>query len=290
MDNEMERRLERINRQLAGEEFAAVHRNLYNNRDGVILKGDGRSCSPIIYFDNQIWRGTDQEIVDYMKMLYRVHGEDKDVEEIQTKEYILGHVLPGVARGDIIPELEKAGVSFVSMMDMAVYFYVPLKEALQNDDTLSSFKVLDDLLKVAGISLDELCHAAKDNAAQECVIKSLPAVLKEFFGTGYEEDAGEPLILLVSNCWNVNGAGLIYSEKVLEKIGDMLGPRFFIFPSSIHELICLPASTLDPEECLNLVVQINADHVHPEDRLTDSVYIWDNESLVCHTYKKNCQE
>ena len=114
MDNEMERRLERINRQLAGEEFAAVHRNLYNNRDGVILKGDGRSCSPIIYFDNQIWRGTDQEIVDYMKMLYRVHGEDKDVEEIQTKEYILGHVLPGVARGDIIPELEKAGVSFVS--------------------------------------------------------------------------------------------------------------------------------------------------------------------------------
>lgn len=289
MENEIKTRLKGINNLLAGQGFTAVYQGIFKNnrnRDGVVLKGEGCNCSPVIYFDDRVWQGTDQEIADYMKIFFFKYGGDRDVEELQTKEYILGHVLPRVVSQDGIPELEQGGVAYVPLMDMAVYFYVPLKEALQDDDMLSSFCVLDCMLQLAGIGLDELCRAAKDNMAGECVVDSLPAVLGKLIGQECGEDAGSPVMLLVSNRWNIHGAGAIYSEKMLEKIAGMLGSRYFILPSSIHELICVPASGLDLEECTDMVAGINALHVRPDERLTDSVYIWDNGDLECHPHKE----
>lgn len=289
MENEIKTRLKGINNLLAGQGFAAVYQSIFKNdrnRDAVVLKGDGCSCSPVLYFDDQVWRGTDQEIADYMKMFFCKYREDRDIGELQTKEYILGHVLPRVVSGDSMVGLEQGGVAYVPLMDMAVYFYVPLREALRDDDTLSSFNVLDSMLQMAGIGLDELCRAAKDNMAGECVVDSLPAVLGKLTGQECGEDAGSPLMLLVSNRWNIHGAGAIYSEKMLEKIAGILGSRFFIFPSSIHELVCVPASGLDLEECVNMVAEINALHVRPDERLTDSVYIWDNGDLDCYPHKE----
>lgn len=287
MESEIKTRLNGINKLLEGQGFTAVYQSLFKNnrnRDGVALKGEGCNCSPVIYFDDRVWQGTDREIADYMKMFFCEYGRNRDTGEL-TREYILGHVLPRVVSGDSIPELEQGGVAYVPLMDMAVYFYVPLGEALQDEDTLSSFSLMDSMLQAAGIGLDELCRAAKDNVPGECVVSSLPAVLEELLGQeGGKEDAGL-VMLLLSNRWNVNGAGAIYSEAMLEKIAGMLGSRFFIFPSSIHELICVPASGLDLDECADMVAEINALHVHPDERLTDSVYVWDKGRLECYPHK-----
>lgn len=62
--------------------------------------------------------------------------------------------------------------------------------------------------------------------------------------------------------------------KVLLKIGEELGEKYVILPSSVHECICVP---FESEGSLSsfgqMVREINQSQVLPEDRLTDSVYL-----------------
>lgn len=290
MENEIITRLKGINRLLEGQGFTAVYKSIFKNnrnRDAVVLKAEKDSCSPVIYFDDRVWMGTDREIAGYLKKFFQEYGGDRDVEELQSKEYILDHVLTRVVSKDSIPELEQGGVAYVPLMDMAVYFYVPLKEALEEDATLSSFNILDDMLQQAGIRVEELYQAAKDNAGQECRICPIENMLMGYLGIPVPEEMGSDCLkmLVVTNRWGILGSGLVASEKAMEKVAGMLGSRFLILPSSIHELICIPAVQETVSDCADLVAQINADHVRPDERLTDSVYIWGNGNLECHPHK-----
>ncbi len=290
MENEIKTRLKGINKLLEGQGFTAVYKSIFKNnrnRDAVVLKAEEDSCCPVIYFDDRVWKGTDQEIAGYLKKFFQEYGGDRDVEELQSKEYILEHVLPRVVRDDSIPGLERGGVAYVPLMDMAVYFYVPLREALEEDATLSSFNILDDMLKQAGIGLDELYQAAKDNAGQECRICPIENMIMGFLGLPVPEglDPDRPKILVVTNRWGVLGSGMVASSSVMEKVAGMLGDRFLILPSSIHELICVPAAQETVSCCADMVAQINAEHVHPDEQLTDSVYVWDKGDLECCPHK-----
>lgn len=54
----------------------------------------------------------------------------------------------------------------------------------------------------------------------------------------------------------------------------------FILPSSLHEIIVLKERDgMVPTDLLELVKQVNATEVRPDDKLTDSVYKFDAEGL-----------
>ena len=60
-------------------------------------------------------------------------------------------------------------------------------------------------------------------------------------------------------------------KMIHEKMGD-----YYILPSSIHEVLIVPATCgLDRDELKEMVCTVNRDQVAPEDQLSDEVYFYD---------------
>lgn len=81
---------------------------------------------------------------------------------------------------------------------------------------------------------------------------------------------------VLTNTARINGAAVILYETVSERLRECFGEHFqnglWVIPSSIHEVLLLPA-TKEGEEALNRMVQeVNKTQVVPEEVLSDHVY------------------
>lgn len=82
-----------------------------------------------------------------------------------------------------------------------------------------------------------------------------------------------------------NGASALFYPNMIEQIREQLGDDFYALPSSVHEMIILPAKTAesmgDIHELMELVREINqTDVVKPEDVLADSAYHVDDQGFT----------
>ena len=126
-----------------------------------------------------------------------------------------------------------------------------------------------------GSYIAEDLNAAIRNMEQLALIGSMFEVLD---GGGSSVDDwyynGEPMTVLTIKDLT-NGAGVIFCNAVLQKIYAKIG-KFYILPSSIHEVIIVPISCgMDRNELEEMVKVVNRDEVAPADRLSDRVYLYD---------------
>ena len=70
---------------------------------------------------------------------------------------------------------------------------------------------------------------------------------------------------------------MLFPDEI-KKLAMQLGSDLYILPSSVHEIIALPAVMGDPAELARLVKEVNRDCVCPEERLSDHVYRYCLES------------
>ena len=59
-----------------------------------------------------------------------------------------------------------------------------------------------------------------------------------------------------------------------------LNDDLYIMPSSIHELICIPAAGVNPGDLRTIVREINSTQVAVEDVLSNNVYLYRKETGV----------
>ena len=136
------------------------------------------------------------------------------------------------------------------------------------------------LLETVGMSKDELGFFAAVNVKKNLVMLPVNDAIRElnpFADYEFKED----LFTVVTNKKKCFGAGILAFGSVgFNYISDQLKlNKFFVVPSSIHEVLVLPyVDYISPEYILGLVKAINANGVRPEDRLTDNVYIYDRET------------
>ena len=72
-----------------------------------------------------------------------------------------------------------------------------------------------------------------------------------------------------------NAAALLFDDEVMKRVGERLGCDFYILPSSLHEVLILPATDeVDTEYLSSMVKEINRNEVQPQDRLSDHVQIY----------------
>ena len=65
-------------------------------------------------------------------------------------------------------------------------------------------------------------------------------------------------------------------DGVLDKIGDLMDSNFYVLPSSIHEVLIVPDNgNMQTKELENMVREVNASQVLPEDLLSDKVQYYD---------------
>lgn len=139
--------------------------------------------------------------------------------------------------------------------------------------------VSNHMLEDYGIDREELFADAFDSS-----MKLLPLQL------GYVRDmveGGETCgddnpfskLLIVSNDKGFRGAACLFYPGTAEKIACEMEGSFYVLPSSIHEVLIIPASPPSDVEDLELMVmEANLLHVPPEERLSDNVYLYDVSS------------
>ena len=92
-----------------------------------------------------------------------------------------------------------------------------------------------------------------------------------------DEDGRIPMYVL-SNKEKTMGAACILYDSILTLIGERLQDDFYILPSSIHECIVVPMNiTTTKKELQEMVREINATQVIPEEVLSDEVYTYTRE-------------
>ena len=70
---------------------------------------------------------------------------------------------------------------------------------------------------------------------------------------------------------------MLYKEK-LKKISERLKSNLYILPSSVHEVILIPADDMiDPMVLKDMVYQVNRTQLKTEEILSDSVYFFSYE-------------
>ncbi len=194
------------------------------------------------------------------------------------KDHILQNVLPRLAPKERISEYRKKEIVTEDFMDLALSFYVPI-ELDDPSDSMVSFQVTKQVLKLSGITLEELKENSIINIENKSQIKTMGDMLREM---GYEEESADSAQMLVISTKNKHqGAALLFCPNVLREVYCILG-SFIALPSSIHELICIPNNeTVEKDYLTSMVRQINTDIVEPSDRLSDNIYVFENDGLSC---------
>ena len=107
------------------------------------------------------------------------------------------------------------------------------------------------------------------------------AKMSELLGLGHQDDM--KMYVLTNPQQNV-GSGLITNNKILRHILDTVGEDIYVLPSSIHELIIIPASFSDDEKYLTeMVHDINQSMVEPQERLSNDIYRVDYTTMKFRT-------
>lgn len=274
-------RMEQINQQLRKEGLEVVlQENFKNNqvRQGLAVRSPEFNCTPVLYQEEDFWDQSDEEIINYLKQEFQEHSFNMKTKDFLNKKFIRSRVLPKMFSDSNIPAMQEKGIEFLHVLDMAVCFYIPIQEDLQGQ---ASVTVTKAVLNELDLPLEEVVMAAKENAARDCCIDPMADLIKESgVDVGKLEMDKTPSMLVVSNHTRIHGAGMIFSEKVLQKVSAFLGNQFAVLPSSVHECICLPyESKNDLIAFQTMVCEVNATQVSLQDKLTDSVYYYRNNKL-----------
>lgn len=87
-----------------------------------------------------------------------------------------------------------------------------------------------------------------------------------------------PMMYVLTNEQKLFGAASILYEGVLKELSDKVGGSMAILPSSVHEVIAVPVSDrADAASLEEMVQEINATQVQPEEVLSDRVYYYDHK-------------
>ena len=119
--------------------------------------------------------------------------------------------------------------------------------------------------------------AAVRNTEKSAVIGTMFDILN---GGGCPVDQWEPggsedMPTILTTRDQINGAGVLFCDSVLQKIWDKVGD-FYVLPSSIHEVLIVPVSDgIDRDYLEEMVRTINATEVAAEDQLADKVFLFD---------------
>lgn len=219
-----------------------------------------------IYHHNCVVSGFQVErFRDYQQMksqiVYRIVNYDKNIENLKDSPYI-------------------------QFMDLAIVVYV---EFPVDGITSGAVLVKNEHLELWGVTKEEVLKQAAENTPKlmQPQIKKMEDTIRELFAIGEGEETKEfeifmnemrenemriPMYVL-TNQKNLYGAACMLYEGVLEMFSQELGEDVYILPSSVHEVILVPASIAFPvKELKEMVKEINETQIPKEEVLSETIY------------------
>ena len=283
-----------------GEQFHVRISDVTKN-NGVVLSGitmlqDDNNISPTIYLNKyyEAYENGDitlRCIVDEVLDTYERNkvNQSVDMRFFMNYERIKDRIIFKLIHAERNKELLK-DIPHIRYLDFAVVFQCLISDEMFGNATIM---IHNAHLKIWEITEKELYEKAIKNTPvlQRYDIKTMKDVLcemmlleemegKEILNKNeYIEDLQDatPMYVL-SNRTRVQGASCILYPNILKDFASAVKSDFYILPSSVHEVILLPAQGDEDKEGLKrMVCEVNETQVEREEVLSDSVYYYSQE-------------
>ncbi len=274
-----------------------VYKVMKNNSlelDSLVLLKEGKSFSPNIYL--QPYYEAYQEGIKISELVQRLCNiyqnctvpiVDKSFTYAyeQMKPFII-YRLVNYDRNQKL--LER--IPHIRYLDLAITYHCLVRE---DEEGIGTIRITNEHMKQWKAHLKELHELAAENTkrlfpeilrSMEEVIRSL--LLEELAGQEDEmQEVVNPFILdtaeqknkmyILTNQKGINGASCLLYPDVMNKLSEDFQSDFYIFPSSIHELILVPTNdNKNSKEYSEMVREINVTQVAREEVLSDRVYYY----------------
>lgn len=265
--NEIVKELEKLGLQA---EWQTVNKNGVLHT-GIVIVSQVDKVAPIIYTDGLV-KDTDSLDMAVNKILaqyQKVRSTSIDADKITSRDYVLEHITIAVQKDGI----EKI-VKRESGLDGIEAYLVVMDSSFE--DGSMSMKVTANLLLKASISESEAWKRAEQNLHKSVRIQSMAEVMAEIMGEEFVELCGvDDRMYVISNKSKIKGASAILDKETMEEFAKKHNTkRIAVLPSSVHEMLLVPETSIFDEEALSYMVRdVNTSEVVPEERLTDRAYI-----------------
>ena len=282
-----------------------VIKNNDTHLSGLTIRKEDTGISPTLYL-NDYFEAMENGEHSMNGILTRIadtyaqaaeHDIAKSAEDIvknitdyeETKDKIVPRVVNREANEERLKELPHKDVGD----DLAVTYHVDLGN---DGDGSMSVAISNQMMEKYGVSIDELHDQACANMEKltPTQIKGMQDTLMEMMIPGYADmseeekntqayemgfDRQEPeAMYVISNSEKTFGAAALLDADAMDKIEQQIG-EFYILPSSVHECILVPKTDeMDLATLENMVQEVNATQVAPNEVLSDHVYKYDSET------------
>lgn len=256
--------------------LCGIKRNNGITLTGLTPASQGAWIAPVIALEghyDKLCQGMDFEQVIWeiwLEYLENKEGPGIDISSFvkweQAKEHVAVKLVNYGANAGLLE-----GIPHKRFLDLAEVYY----HAMPTDgQDLATILINNQHMKLWGIGLEELAGHAYANTRQHfpSEIRNLEELLRGFLGMELPDmEAGIPMYV-VSNRQNQYGACAMLFPETFQGLAEKYGTDLYILPSSIHELIAVPAYGEESNNLAGIVKEVNRSVVLPEDKLSDTVY------------------
>ena len=278
-----------IERRMNGEVTLRVCKAIKNNgveKTGLAFQKEEERLSPTIYMEEyyqQFEEGmTMEEVIVSILNLYREIRYTPEWGEMgielfeQIKELIAYRLIGREKNRELLEE-----VPHRDYLDMAIVFYLLLEVGSHGSATML---IRNEHVEMWQVSSEKIFSYAAENTVRllPAEFKSMEAILKELETQDqveeiidYEAKGG---MYVLSNEIRSYGASVILYDQMLQNLADKIKESYYVLPSSVHEVIIVPASkSMESIELEAMVTEINETQVEDEEVLSNRVYFYDKE-------------
>lgn len=260
---------------------------------GLQVRGEN-NVAPTLYY-------TDEDVLDLAKRIEAII--DKGIPEFKlvdlfTHEYMEKNIYPALVsdtmfnRENLINSNQPFDHLICSECDTDDGLLIILKMKVFDNThpgAHASVTLTNQHLDMAGFTFGEALDQAIKNVNDDISIVSMSQLMREMLGAPWEDLGVDPIpeeddtIYVMTNMSRFHGANTILSKHALEMLADKLGTdNFYILPSSIHEVLAVRGNDDQylEEKLKDMVKEVNASEVQPEERLCDGIFHYEDGSLV----------
>ena len=247
---------------------------------GITICNRESNMAPTIYLDGYFADYKDGRTMENIcKEIVQVYEKNKiqkdfSLEQVTDFKNVKDRICFKLVNREKNAEL-LADTPYVEYQDLAIVFYILVSK---DKSGINSITVRNSLMDMWGMDADILYHLAKKNTQRlfRGRVLSMMEVMAEIIGNSADafEDSAFPMYV-ATNVFKMNGACILLYDGVLKKFAEKIGGDFYILPSSVHEVIFVPANgDMDARYLIQMVKEVNATEVAPDEVLSDNVYIY----------------
>ncbi len=277
----------------------SIHQALKTNTvlDGLTILKQDENISPSIYLNSYYSQMTaGRAIQDIVDEIFDIYLKSRNTLSFKPEDFMYFDLV----KDKIIYKLINTDKNFrllkevphLQFHDLSIVFYYIVEIS---DSEIGNILINNNQMNIWNTDVVKLKNLADINTPRllPYSLKSMNSVMEEILTQEFElsesdhglfndvisnpHDEAESMYVL-TNTKGINGASVLFYSKILEQFSKGHG-SFFILPSSIHEVLLVPANSgVSKENLIDMVIDVNRTQLAPEEILSDNVYFFDADT------------